>query len=1333
MAVSDPTRTLRGAIPALSPGASPRVLDTAPRRLHHFLERSCDATPHAIAVRCGEHQLTYRELDQRANRLAAHLTGMGISAGDTVGILLRRSLETYVTLLAVLKAGAVYVPLDPSYPADRITFIAVDAALRLLVTTSSLRTQVADLPCPALELDTVTMPSPGAQTRPRIVETNDSLCYVIYTSGSTGRPKGVAVSHANICNFLEVVTPVYGVTATDRVYQGMTIAFDFSIEEVWPAWIAGGTVVAGPTDSGRLGPGLASFLVENGVTVLCCVPTLLGTLDHDVPSLQTLIVGGEACPRDLVQRWSRPGRRMLNTYGPTEATVTATWSELRPDRPVTIGRPLPTYTVHLLDERLRPVPPGEAGEICIGGPSVAQGYVNRPDLTEQRFVPDAFANDRPGSRLYRTGDLGRLAPTGDVEFLGRIDTQVKIRGYRIELGEIEEVLREDDAVENVVMSTIEHEGVVTDLVAYITLREADATPSDLRTRLHGSLRRRLPAYMVPAFIEVIDALPTLAGSKVARSHLPAPTSPRLGMRTGAHLPPATPLEAELAAVWAEVFGHDDISVEADFFLDLGGHSLFAAMVVSRLRRRPGFQALGLADLYATPTIRSLADDLEATATVAATSSHPAPAAEPRSPMRHRTRRVLTCGVAQLAALYGLILFLAAPLAWLVGTSGGTLSASRLAVLALVVPPAFVVTSFVLPIAGRWLLVARVQPGRHPLWGCAYLRWWLYGRLLALAPLRLLTGSPLMAPYLRLLGARVGHSCQIATERLQAPWLIDIGDGAAIGYGVDLMPATVEDGWLHLAPIHIGAGAVVGTSAVVLGGAEIGKGARLAEQSLAARGQRIPEGESWGGSPSAKRSDVDTLLDAMEAEGHQASRWPSGLVAGFVAGLLALVILPFAMSTPGLALVAWGAVHGGVLSAVLATLAAGPVFVLTTCSLVAAGKRLILPGTHPGIHAHRSAMGLRKWLADRLMAMSIDLTNTLYATLYAVPWLRLLGARVGPRSEVSTVAHIDPDLLVLGTESFVADFASVGAATFAAGAMALGRTELGRRCFVGNAAVVRSHTRLGDNSLIGVQSVPPPRPVDAETSWLGSPAIYLPRRQLSEGFSDEVTFRPSRRLVAWRLAIEYLRVTLPPTLLYLLLLMGFLAGLRLAGRVSPPVVVVATPAIALAAGLAATLVVVVLKWLVVGRYRPRVEPLWDLFVRRSELITGLYESVAVPTFVGLLAGTPWIGPVLRLFGTHVGRRVWLNTTYLTEFDLVHIGDDACVGAAASLQTHLFEDRVMKMSTVTLGAGSSVGARAVVLYDGELVAGATLDALSLVMKGESLPAEGRWRGIPARPAE
>lgn len=403
--------------------------------------------------------------------------------------------------------------------------------------------------------------------------------------------------------------------------------------------------------------------------------------------------------------------------------------------------------------------------------------------------------------------------------------------------------------------------------------------------------------------------------------------------------------------------------------------------------------------------------------------------------------------------------------------------------------------------------------------------------------------------------------------------------------------------------------------------------------------------------------------------------------------------------------------------------------LVTCALVLISKRAVMPVVHPGIYLLRSGFGLRKWLTDQLMAISLGSTSTLYGTLYLAPFLRLLGARIGRWCEVSTVDHVDPDMLILGDESFVADIAIVGAAVFHRGCVALAPAVVGRRGFVGNGALVPGSSHLGDNSLIGVHSVLPARQVDPETSWLGSPAIFLPRRQASESFEDEVTYRPRPSVVAWRLAIEFFRVTLPATILALTTLVDETVTFNLAAALSPLALLALMPLLIIGIGVASTLVVVLLKWLIVGRYRPRVEPLGSMFVPCTELITGLYEAVAVPALVDWLTGTPWMTSVLRLFGARIGRRVWLGTTYLTEFDLVEVGDDAAVGEATSLQTHLFEDRVMKMSTVRIGAASSVGSRSVVLYDAEVGTGASLDALSLVMKGETLPARSHWRGIPA----
>ena len=404
-------------------------------RLEHLFELQCDrlrwerATDrlcvdmHGADTRGADTSgvaLTYAEVDARANQIARHLLlRRGIGPGQRVALLFDDPVKAYVAMLAVLKAGAAWVPLDPGFPADRIAYIVSDAAAMAVLSLSHLRLphleQVRELVIAVDDMaGRISRESRARITRAERGPAVDELAYVIYTSGSTGRPKGVAVEHASIVNFVRVAAQVYGIRPDDRVYQGLTIAFDFSFEEIWVPWAVGATLVPKPPGGSLLGPDLHAFLTERRVTAMCCVPTLLATLEDDLPGLRFLLVSGEACPHDLIVRWHRPGRRFLNVYGPTEATVSATWAVAEPDRPVTIGVPLPTYSTVILDpdDPDRALPPGEVGEIGIAGIGLAEGYVNRDDLTARAFVPDFLAVPGNASgRIYRTGDLGRVTPT----------------------------------------------------------------------------------------------------------------------------------------------------------------------------------------------------------------------------------------------------------------------------------------------------------------------------------------------------------------------------------------------------------------------------------------------------------------------------------------------------------------------------------------------------------------------------------------------------------------------------------------------------------------------------------------------------------------------------------------------------------------------------------------------------------------------------------------------------------------------------------------------------------------------------------------------------------
>ncbi len=1196
--------------------------------------------------------------------------------------------------------------------------------------------------------------------RPGIDIDPSSLCYVIYTSGSTGKPKGVAISHASIINFLRVATPIYGVASEDRVYQGMSISFDFHLEEMWPAWAAGAALVAGPTDSRRFGQGLVEFLAENEVTVFCSVPTLLTTIESDPQTVRCLLVSGEPMPEDLVRRWSRPGRRILNCYGPTETTVSSSCAELRPGRPVTLGVPFPTYEFYVFDDQLRPVAPGETGEICIGGPGVAVGYLNRPELTAERFVPNPVAADRARvPRIYRTGDLGRRTPEGEFEYLGRIDTQVKVRGYRIELGEIEQLIREDPAVENAVVVTAERDGVVQDLVGYVTVYDhghhggaspnGDGAPSGdeaLRERLHATLRRRLPPYMIPSYIEVLDRFPLLAADKVDRARLPAPVSAPLGSGSGPHVPAQTVLEADIARTWGEILGSGEVSVEADFFCDLGGHSMTAAQVISALRARPGLHGLSMGDLYAHPTVRGLAGYAETALAAPGPDRAADPAAGQPAPLRHSNLRVWSCGAAQLIILSLWLLLLGTP-ALILGYAvqqrfhifpedlpdvGAVAAVTRLGILPLAVLTFAWVTIVLsmLPIAGSRLVMRGIRPGWYPLWGRTYLRFWFFRLVIARAPLPLLAGSPMLQSYLRLLGAKVGRHCHLSTGLISVPSLVEIGAGTSIGFGTHVQSYAVQDGWLRLAPIRIGADSFVGTNSMILPGAEIGDAASVGDQSLVHADHRIPSAEHWAGSPIARLNTVPPLLETLtERADHRP--WRAPVLFGYTAAALLLRLLPWVMIAPGALLTLYVTATWGLGWAVASTLVTAPLYVLFASVLLLITKRAVMRRAEPGIYPVRGGFGLRQWVSNHLVLMSVTMLSMVYCTLYAIPFVRRLGLRLGRWSEVATHTFVDPDLTVVGDKCFLAGAVVTAPATYHRGCVALASVEMGSSSFIGDHALLPGGSRMGENSLLGVLSVAPPRPMDPETTWLGSPAFFLPRREPSQKFPAKYIDAPTPGMIAGRLGIEYFRVALPEIIFLLSGLLGLYALVGLATAVPPLALFALLPVVGWGLGLADTLVVVLIKWIIMGRYRPRTEPYWGLWVRGTELIAGLSEAVAVRSLLNYLMGTPWIAPVLRMFGTHIGRRVWLDVAYLTEYDLVHIGDDAAIGEQCDIGTHLFEDRVMKMSHVRIGAGATAGTRSAVLYDAELSAGSFLDGCSLVMKGEVLPPQTRWRGIPARP--
>jgi amino acid adenylation domain-containing protein len=586
---------------------------------HELFEAQADATPDAPAAEFHGEVLTYGALDRRANRLANHLVGMGAGPEVRVAICVERSLDLAVAVLGVMKAGAAYVPLDPNAPDNRTAFIVEDADVEMVVAQPALAGRFDGSGLPVVVLDGAS----GAiaaepDERPGVALDPRHLAYLIYTSGSTGRPKGIMVPHRCVANMGTAEVRSFGTTPGDRVLQVAPLIFDVSIWEMAMTWLAGATLVLASEEDIVSG----DVLNDAGITMLAATPSLLATLDAgEYPGIRTVLPVGEACTERIADAWA-PGRRAINVYGPTETTGHCTTGELAAGEPVTIGRPIQNVRVYVLNDALEPVPTGVAGELHVSSPGVTRGYVKRPDLTAERFVPDPFSG-RPGARMYRTGDLVRHLPDGRLEYLGRLDHQVKVRGFRIELGEIESVLAALPGVAEAVALAREDRPGEKRLVAYVVAADGAVLDGD---DLRRDLRRDLPAYMVPAHVVVLDRLPLNPSRKLDRDALPAPEG-----LVAEHGPSRslTATEAVVASVWQEVLGVP--AGPDDNFFDLGGHSLLGTQVLVRL-----FDALAveipMRTLFVGPTVAELAKAVDE-----ALAAGPAVGDEPIEPIARRRR------------------------------------------------------------------------------------------------------------------------------------------------------------------------------------------------------------------------------------------------------------------------------------------------------------------------------------------------------------------------------------------------------------------------------------------------------------------------------------------------------------------------------------------------------------------------------------------------------------------------------------------------------------------------------------------------------------------------
>ncbi|PHM38767.1 non-ribosomal peptide synthetase [Xenorhabdus innexi] len=615
--IHQPQQTI-GKIPLLSPAQQQQLAEWNQTEqpfsdnigIHQLIERQVQRVPDVIAVEFGQQSLTYAELDQRANQMADFLIQQGVGPEICVGLSVERSAELVICFLAILKAGGVYVPIDPDYPLERSRYVIEDVGLHLLVTQEKFISRYQGYNLPLFSIETlIPRLSTFSAANPRVDVRPENTAYIIYTSGSTGKPKGVPVRHRSVCNLAETEIEFLAVPPGSRILQFASFSFDTSIWEILMAFCSGTTLLMAPRLAVMPGPDLLEQLIMRRVTHITLPASALAALpEADLPDLQVLMVAGENCGLDLLHKWGK-NRRFINSYGPTEATVGTTNAELTPEsEQIHIGRPIPNSQVWIMDEYGSLLPIGVAGELCIGGVGVVAGYLHHPELTERSFIADPFSS-RPDARLYRTGDLARYRADGNIDYLGRIDQQIKIRGYRVELGEIESALRQHPAIADAVAMVREDYLNASAIVAYIlTQPNTPLEPSQIEVYLEGSL----PEFMRPSRYVFLTEFPRLPNNKVDRKRFPKPVLSKIRQESEIATEPAhNQTEQAIIQIWQSLLGYEAIGRNTSFFA-AGGHSLLAARMVAMLAEQCGLY-IKVSDVFICRTPKRLAEKVNLTA------------------------------------------------------------------------------------------------------------------------------------------------------------------------------------------------------------------------------------------------------------------------------------------------------------------------------------------------------------------------------------------------------------------------------------------------------------------------------------------------------------------------------------------------------------------------------------------------------------------------------------------------------------------------------------------------------------------------------------------------
>lgn len=1277
----------------------------APRTLIDILSATAAQHPEASAIEDADGALSYAELLVRVRQTAAVLAAHGVRAGDRIGVRMtsgRR--ELYIAILGTMAAGAAYVPVDADDPQERADLVFREAKVAGMITDSGFQLSGTE---DHTELFKGEAPHPRTAAIPIATPpTVDDDAWIIFTSGSTGVPKGVAVSHRSAAAFVDAESRLFlqdaPLGAGDRVLAGLSVAFDASCEEMWLAWGHGACLVPAPRALVRSGEDLGPWLLGHGISVVSTVPTLAALWPQDaIENVRLLIFGGEACPPELVARLASEGREIWNTYGPTEATVVACASLMTGTGPVRIGLPLDGWSLAVVDEAGELVADGEPGELIIGGVGLAR-YLD-PAKDQEKYAPMPSLG---WDRAYRSGDLVRFEPEGLI-FQGRADDQVKIGGRRIELGEVETALQRLSAVSAATVVMQKTESGMPLLVGYLVPDEN----FDLQTA-RGELSETLPAPLIPLLTTVND-LPVRTSGKVDKAALPWPLDSAEPGRSSLF-----GTAAWVAEQWLAVLGVRPGDENADFFR-LGGGSLAAAQLVSRLRTRaPEFT---MSDVYDLPRLRQMADAVEEESD----DDGPRSFSQQR-PTPRRMQWVQTIAGLPLFVFTGIrwLLFVLTAgwiLQWVPGFAFLPVVSGWGLLLGLVVFATPLGKMSIAAVSAR-LLLAGVRPGDYPRGGGVHLRLWLAEQIAQQVDPVGLAGAPWVVYYARALGARIHKDVDMHTIP-PITGMLSVGAGASIEPEVDLTGYWIDGDTVRIGGIRIGADAKIGARSTLAPGTKIGRGAEIAPGSAVFG--RVRSRQRWAGSPAARVGGASQPFANERPPSKTRWLWAYALSSTF------LGVLPVLSFAAGAALLVSPARDAASMAAaaphlfamlIPAVLLTGAVFTVVVLLLV----RLLGIGLAEGTYPVRSRVAWQAWTTERLLDSARTFLFPLYSSILTPLWLRALGADVGRDVEASTVLLI-PKLTTIANGAFLADDTMVATYELHGGWMRLGRARIGKRAFLGNSGLAAGGHNVPRDGLVAVLSVAPLK-AKAGSSWLGSPAARL-RRVVND--SDlERTYRPRTGLRVARALWELCRiipvfVTCAIGLCVMLALSAILESWGWGWAVALSSVVMLT------AGAVAALVTTAAKWLIVGPIRAGEHPLWSSFVWRTEVSDTFTEMVAAPWFANAASGTPALAIWLRTLGAKIGRGVWTDSYWLPEPDLVTLGDGATVNRGCVVQTHLFHDRVMSIDVVHLENGATLGPHSVILPAATIGADATVGPASLVMRGEYVPVGSRWSGNPIGP--